>query len=191
MFLCDFLGFDFFRECSDFAGGQMPPGAGRQTRKLNPADFGPHKLCDRVAEGSHHAAHLPVAAFVNGQLNIRLPARAVRVRLAPQQADVLGGPRHAVVEHDSPAQALQGVFGRNTRHRNAVGLRDMIARVGQLEQKIAVVGQKNQAFAVGIETPDRPQHRLAADVYQVRHKLPVASVRVGARRKYSFRLVHR
>ena len=67
----------------------------------------------------------------------------------------------------------------------------MIARMGQLEQKVAVVGEKDQPLAVRIETPDRPQHRLAADVYEVRHHLPVTSVRVGARRKYPLRLVHR
>lgn len=169
----------------------MPPGARRQAGELDAADFDAHQLCDRVAQSRHHAAHLPVAAFVDGQLNVRLTARAVRVRLASQQADVLGGPRHAVVQHDAPAQPLQSVFGGNAGHGNAVGLRNMVARVGQLEQKVAVVGQKNQAFAVGIKPSDRPQHRLSADVYQVRHHLPGVAVRVGARRNNPLRLVHR
>ena len=97
---------NFFRERGDLAGRQMPPGTGRQTRELDAADFDAHKLCDRVAERGHHAAHLPVAAFVNGQLNVCLTARAVGVRLAPQQPNILRRARHAVVQHDAPAQAL-------------------------------------------------------------------------------------
>ena len=126
----DFLCFDFFRERRDLAGRQMPPGAGRQAGELDAADFDAHKFCDRVAERGHHAAHLPVAAFVDRQLNVRLTARAVRVGLAPQQTHVLGRTGHAVVQHDAPAQAFQSVFTGNTRHRNAVGLRNMVARVG-------------------------------------------------------------
>lgn len=168
----------------------MPPGARRQAGELDAADFDAHQLCDRVAQSRHHAAHLPVAAFVNGQLNVRLTARAVRVGLAPQQAHVLGRSRHAVVQHDAPAQALQGIFAGNARNGNAVGFRNMVARVGQLEQKITVIGEKNQPFAVSVEPPDRPKHWLSADVYQVRHHLPGMAVRVGARRDNPLRLVH-
>ena len=143
-FVCfDFVCFNVLSECSNLAGRQMTPRAGRQAGKLDAADFDADQLCDRVAERGHHTAHLPVAALVNGQLNIRLPARAVRVGLAPQQAHVLGGPRHAVVEHDAPAQALQGVFGGNASHRDAVRLRNMVARVGQLEQEVAVIREKD------------------------------------------------
>ncbi len=84
----------------------MPPRAGRQARELDAADFDAHELCDRVAERGHHPAHLPVAAFVDGKFNIRLPAGPVRVRLASQQAHILGWPGHAVIQHDAPAQAL-------------------------------------------------------------------------------------
>ena len=181
--------FHFFRERGDLAGREMPPRAGRQARKLDTADFDAHQLCDCMTQSGHHPAHLPVAAFVDRQLNIRLPAGAVRVRLAPQQADVFGRPRHAVVQHDAPAQPLQGVFAGNARHGNAVGLRNMVARMGQLEQKVAVVGEKNQPLTVGVKPPDRPQHRLSADVHQVRDHLPGVAVRVGARRDDSLRLV--
>ena len=176
---------------SDLAGGQMPPGAGRQAGELNAADFDAHELGDRMAERGHHAAHLPVAAFVNGQLDIGLPAGAVGACLAPQQPDILGRPGQAVVEHDAPAQALQSVFGRDAGDGNAVRFRDMVARVGQLEQKIPVIREEDQPLAVGIQPPDRPQHRLAADVHQIRDHLPGVAVRVGARRDYSLRLVHR
>ena len=146
--------FHFFRECGDFAGRQVPPRAGRQAGELNAADFDTHQLCDRVAQCRHHAAHLPVAAFVNRQLKLRLAAGAVWIWLAAQKADVLGRPRHAVIEHDPPAQALQSVFAGNAGDGNPVGLRNMVARVGQLEQKIAVIGEENQSFAVGVQTPD-------------------------------------
>jgi hypothetical protein len=67
----------------------------------------------------------------------------------------------------------------------------MVTRVRHLEQKVAVVGQEDQTFAVGIQAPHRTQHRLAADVYQIRDHLTGMSVRVGARRNNAFRLVHR
>lgn len=43
-----------------------------------------------------------------------------------------------------------------------------MARVRHLEQKVAVVGKENQAFAVGVEPSDGAQHRFALQVYQLR-----------------------
>ena len=132
-----------------------------------------------MPERGHHAPDLPVASFIECQLDLALPG-AVRVLLAAHQPDILGRPRHAVVEHDAPAQTLQRVVARDARHSDPVRFRDMVARVGHLEQKVAVVGQKDEALTVGIQPPDRPQHRLAADVYEIGHHLPGMAVRVRA-----------
>ncbi len=148
----------------NLAGREVPPGSRRQAGQAHVANADADQAGDRVAERSHHPAHLPVAAFVNGQLHFPLPG-SVRVLLAAQQADVLSGLGHAVVEHDAAPQAPQRIVAGNAGHRNPVGFGDMVARVGHLKQKVAVIRQKDQAFAVGIQAPDGTQHRLSADVY--------------------------
>ncbi len=141
---------NFLGECGDFAGRQVPPRAWRQAGELDAANFDADQLGDRVPQGRHHPAHLPVAPFVNGEFNVCLAARAVRVRLAPQQADIFRRPGHAVVEHDPAPKALQRVFRRDAGDGDAIRLWNMIPGMGQLKQKIAVVGEKDQTFAVGI-----------------------------------------
>lgn len=169
----------------------MPPRARRQAGKLNAADFDANQLRDRVAERGHHTAHLTIAAFIDRQLKVRLSARAVRVRFAAQEAHIFGRPCHAVVEHDAPAQPLQSFFCGNAGDGNAVRFRYVVARVSHLKQKIAVVSEKDQPFAVGIQAANGAQHRLSANVYQVRYHLPGVAVRVGARGDNSLWLVQR
>jgi hypothetical protein len=53
----------------------------------------------------------------------------------------------------------------------------MVARMGQLKQKIAVIGQKDQPFTVLIEPPHRAQHRLPADVDQICDQTPCMGIR--------------
>ncbi len=166
----------------------MPPGARRQAGQAHGSDADAGQAGDGVADGGQHPAHLPVAAFIDGQFHFPDPA-AVHILLAAQQADVLGGPGHAVVEHDPFPQTRQRVGVRDALHLRPVRLGDMVARMRELEQEVAVVGQEDQPLAVGVETPHGPQHRLAADVHQVRHQPPGVGVR--ARRNHAARLVER
>ena len=117
-----------------------------------------------MPDGGQHPAHLPVAALVDGQLDLAHPA-AVHVLFAAQQADVLGGAGQAVVEHDPLPQTRQRVGVGDALYLRPVGLGDVVARVGQLEQEVAVVGQEDQPLAVGVQPAHGPQHRLAADVH--------------------------
>ncbi len=174
----------------NFAGRQMPPGSRRQAGQPDAADADADQTGDGVAESRHHAAHLPVAALIDGQLHFPLP-RAVRVLLAAQQANILGGLCHAVVQQDAAPQTSERIFAGNARHGDSIRFRDMVTRMRHLEQEVAVVGQKDQAFAVGVEAANGTQHRLAADVYQIRHHLARVAVRVGARRDNPLRLVQR
>ena len=142
----------------------MTPSAWRQAGEAHIADADADQAGDGMTKRGHHPAHLPVAALVNRQLELRLPGAAF-VLLASQQPDILGRLRHTVVQHDSAPQTLQGIFAGNAGNRDPVGFRDMVALVRHLKQKVAIIGQKDQAFAVGVQTPDRAQHRLAADVH--------------------------
>ena len=123
---------DFLRERGNLAGGQVPPGACRQAGQADIADFDADELCDGVAEGGHHAADLPVAAFVDRQLDFALPG-AVGVLLAAHETHILGRTRHAVVKHDAPAETLQRIVAGNARDGHPVRFGDMVARVGHLK----------------------------------------------------------
>lgn len=127
----------------------MPPGSRRQAGEAHTADADADQAGDGMAESRHHAAYLPVAAFINGQFHFPL-SRAVGVLLAAQQADVLSRLCHAVVQHNAATQTPQRIFAGNTRHSDPVRFGDMIARMGHFEQKVAVIGQEDQAFAVGV-----------------------------------------
>ena len=178
------------RQRGDLAGRQMPPCARRQAGQANAADPYPDQARYRVAESRHHPAHLPIAAFINRQLHFALPG-PVQILLAAQQADILRRPGHAVVQHDAAPKPPQRILAGNACDCDSICFRHMVARMGQFKEKIAVVSQKNQPLAVGIQTPHRTQHRLAADVHQIRDHLPGVTVRVGARRDNSLRLIHR
>ncbi len=146
----------------------MPPRAGRQAGEANLPDANAGQLTDRMADGSQHSAHLAVAALKNGQFHFRLPRAVGAVALvAAAKADILGGLGGAVLQIDAPAQNIQGFLGGDAAHFRAVGFGDMIAGMRELVKKIAVVGEKNQAFRVYIEPSYRAQHRLVAQIHQV------------------------
>ncbi len=170
----------------NLARRQMTPRAGRQAGQLHRADANAGQSGDGMAERLHHAAYLPVAAFINREFQ-RGPPGSVGILFAAQQAHILGGLAHAIIQHDPLTQPLQCLGIRHALHFHAVCLRDMVARMGHLEQEIAVVGHKDQTIAISIETPDGAQHGLAANVHQIRHEPP--SVRVRARRHDPFGLV--
>ncbi len=132
-----------------------------------------------MPHGGQHPAHLPVAALVDGQLDLGAAAALPRLAGRTCQADVFGGPSRAVFQMDAAPQAVQRVRGRDAPDRGAIGLGDVVARVGQLEQKVAVIRKKDQPLAVGVQPPDGAQHRLAADVHQLGHEFARMRVRPG------------
>lgn len=145
-----------------------------------------------MAEGREHSADLAVAAFEDRQLDYRLPCpiRALPFAVAlvaAAETDILGRLGRAVFEVDPPAQDVQRFLGRNAAHLRPIGLWDMVARVGQTVQKLAVVGQEDQAFRVNVQSPDRAEHRLIAQIHQVRDKL--GRMRILQRRHHPARLI--
>jgi len=129
----------------------MTPGTGWQAGEPDIADADPGQLPDRVAEGREHPADLTVAAFEDRQLDYRLPCsvRALPFSVAlvaAAETDILSGLSRAVFEINPSAQNVQRLLGRNAAHLRPVGLWDMVARVGQAVQKLAVVGQEDQAL---------------------------------------------
>jgi len=100
-----------------------------------------------VAQGGEHAANLTVTALENRQFDFRLPYSVHPIALmTAAKPDILCRLGRAVFKVDSPAQDVQRFLGRNAAHLRPVGLWDMVARVGQAVQKLAVVGQEDQAL---------------------------------------------
>ena len=89
----------------------MPPRAGRQAGQADVADADAGEAGDGMADGGQHPPHLPIAALMNCQFDLRRPfpflsgAGAVRT----DQPDPLGGRGHPVLQPDAPGQPRQGV----------------------------------------------------------------------------------
>ena len=137
----------------------MPPRTDRQPGQAHVADRNARQARDGVADGGEHPAHLPLAALKDGQfdfgLRLLFGVRFVTGLDHPPDVDVFGGRGGAVVEHQALRQPRQGGLVRDAAHDGAVRLGDVVLRVGQMVQKVAVVGQKDQAVRVGVQPPDR------------------------------------
>lgn len=150
-----------------------------------------------------HAAHLPVAPFKDRQLDLGAavvvgfvrgraagPGRRRRHAGAHRpNCNIFRAPCRAVVEHDSSAQAAQGIGGRHAAHFGPVGLGHMVLGVRHLVQEVAVVGEKDQAFAFLVQPPDRAQHGARRQFHQIRDQ--VRGMHVAAGRNHAARLVER
>jgi hypothetical protein len=97
-------------------------------------------VTDRLA----HAPHLTLAALVDDYLD--------QVRCQPAHARRAGAP---VLEIDAPAQDGQLRAPNGTaRHAHPVCTLYPVARVQQRLSQVAVVGEQDQAAAVGVEPSD-------------------------------------
>ena len=124
-----------------------------------------------MAQGGEHAANLTVTALENRQLDFRLPHPVHPIALVTAaKPDVLCRLGRAVFKVDPSAQDIQRFLGRNAADLRPIGFWDMVSRVGQTVQELAIVGQKDQAFRVNVQSPNRAQHRLVAQVHQIRHE---------------------
>ena len=106
-----------------------------------------------------HAAHLAVLAFAQRELEPRrrnLRAVADRRIARPQIRGLVdepraGGLRDEVAEVDAVAQRGERGLGRRAFDLRPIDLRELVARVRDARLQRAVVGQQQQAFAVGVE----------------------------------------
>jgi hypothetical protein len=146
----------------------VPPGSGRQAGKADAADADAHQARYGVADGGKHPPYLPISSFIECQLDvcgakISLGCGWIRIWPWPLGADEmnsLSGRGHAVFEQNTLRQTRQRLLGGDAGHRGEVGFGDMMAGMCQMMQKISIVGKKDQAFAVSIESPHGTEQRL-------------------------------
>ena len=110
-----------------------------------------------MAHGFHHAAHLAVAAFGDGDA-----VPAVRALTAA----VLDGAElgRSVVQHHAVQQLLLLILAQSPQHTHSVLALQTKTRVHELVGQLARAGEQQQAFGVQVQTA----HRLPFAVLQAR-----------------------
>ena len=119
----------------------MAPGA-EVAQAQRPEGHAP-QLDDAMADRLAHPPHLALAALVDRQLEL---VRAEQAHVGRRGA--------AVVELDALAQRAQGALARAPLDARPIGPRHLEARVRQRVGEVAVVGEQDQAGAVGVQAPD-------------------------------------
>lgn len=174
--------FGFSQNLAHLPLGQLAPSAGLQVVEEDRADARPHQPHDRMADGFHHAADLPIAPFVNRQLD-----NPASLGSAASEFLHFGRRRDFTPTDIQPArQCLQGGVRRHPLNGYQVRLAHVPRRMRYLVNKIAVVRQEHQPFGIGIQSPGR-NHANIGDLDEVRH-LP-RRVSVGDRGDVSFGFV--
>ena len=106
-----------------------------------------HRVPDRLA----HPPHLALAALADRS----------SISCAPTGAPARAPSARPRARRPSRRRRSAAVADRPAADARAVGLRHLVARMRQQVGELAVVGQQDQAGAVGVEAPDRIQARAA------------------------------
>ena len=131
---------------------------------------------DAVADGLGHAADLAVAPLAQDDLDLALA-----------EATDLGGRRHTVLQLHPPLQLAQVALRGRAAQLDPIGLRHLVAGMGEAIGQLAVIGEQQQAGRVGVEPAHRVEPGLGVD--QRDHSRPIARLLRG--RDHPRRLVHR
>src|SRR5256885_12298097 len=125
-----------------------PPEAQRAERRApQPQHLVPHHM--------EHAAHLAMTAFSDHQAQLGPTRLAIAVRRA--KALDLSRSGDPIAQLDALAQRLQRAGGGQAGHQHLVFLGDLVARVSEAICEVAIVGEEEQAGAVGIEPANREE----------------------------------
>ena len=126
-------------------------------------DRHPHQTQRRQTDLGGHAPHLAVLAFADDDLQPGIRHRLAKAhrRLAlPQsrrfrQHAHFGRLSNEIAKIDPGAQRGQLVLVRPPFHLHPVGLRQLPARIADAVLQLAVAGEQQQPFAVGVQPPGR------------------------------------
>ena len=106
---------------------------------------------DPMADALAHPLDLTLAALVDRQLE------GVR-RDAPDT----GGRRQPVLELHPVPEGVERPAVHRPGHHHAIGLRHLVAGMGQPQGELTVVGQQDQARGVDVQAPDRVEPRAGS-----------------------------
>jgi hypothetical protein len=149
---------------SDFGIGQIAPLAGLQIAQFQRREMRAQYAIDRKTQRASNTPDLALAALVHRDLKL------CETRLAPHDLDFdRRGP--AILEHDAAPPDVEYVVTHVAVHRHLVNLGVAVAWVRQPLGQLAIVGEQNQAFAVGIQPSDRVQ--VAFYGHQIAHRIAI------------------
>jgi hypothetical protein len=134
----------------DFALIQFAPFAGFHVLAAQHADVRADQAADGVSQRGGDAANLAFFPFRHGDTE----GAFARVTLGDLDGTRRG---HAVFKFDAVLPAIQRFDGGQPDDGDAVGFGMVEARMRQAFCQFAVVGQDDQAFAVGVEASNREQ----------------------------------
>ena len=123
-----------------------------QVSRAQSGKHGAFELEDRMANRLAHASHLPVASFVNGHLK---PCLCSLVSIPSSQNSDGGRGGGSIRQLDASAQRFEGRRGRRAVDEGFVCLLDFESRVGEAIGELTVVGEKEHARRVSIESTHR------------------------------------
>src|SRR6266700_2171313 len=135
--------------------GQHAPAAVLQPAQAKGTERGPLQGQDLAPDRLQHAADLPPPTFADHHAQLG----AAGVASAPRRSQKLDlrGFRQAIVELHAAPEGIQVFCGGHAGGHDEVFLGDFEARMRQAVRHLAVVGEQDQARAVGVEAPDRKQ----------------------------------
>jgi hypothetical protein len=146
-----------WRYFTPFAGHQWV--AGQRVR----SDGAAYQAQRRQTDGRRHASHLPVFPLLerNREPTGRVCGAAADRRIARPDpvgfgdVDCLAWLRDEVAKIEWRAQPGQCLLARTAFDLYQIGFGLLVIRVADTVLQAAVVGQQQQAFAIGIESPGR------------------------------------
>src|SRR5262249_4927170 len=155
-----------FPEALDLVAGEPACAPLRQIAELERADPDSGQRLHLVPEGLRHSAELSLAPLADRdhQVALALPLDSSRRR-------------QPLLELAAGAQPLPPPVGGRPGEPHPVGLRYLVARMGEAIGELAVVGQQDQARRVGIEAANRIEAPLRVD--QLRDRAPAAGLLRG------------
>jgi hypothetical protein len=139
---------DGLEQLAKLAGGEIAPGADRDSFDADRADPDPAQPVDRDAHVLHQAAHDVVETLVDYDLEDEpFPGLA-------QDAE-LGRDHLLAVDLEAVADALEGRVRGASAGEDLVFLRQLVPGVHHPVGDIAVVSKEQQAFGIAVEATDR------------------------------------
>ena len=132
---------------------QGPATAGSQLAEAQRTKARPGQRENRMTERFEHPANLPVAPFVNRDIDDRASA--------PHRDDAhLSARGSKLVDSHSAIEQPHVVGGEPSGDRGSIGLLDAEARVKQRVRELAVIGQQERAARRVVEAADRNESRV-------------------------------
>ena len=102
-----------------------------------------------MSDKLQHTAYLPISAFVEGNFECCRLGNSIILH-----KNNLSGSRLAIIQFHPIAQLCRALFFHKTFYAHIVNFGNVVAGVREAKDKVTVIGEKKQAFAVLVQSSD-------------------------------------